>query len=299
MVKGVSNTKDLGVGLGLRSEHYDHIFQFRPQVSWFEAVSENFMGLEVGMGGRPLQILEQIRRDYPVVLHGVSLSIGSSDPLNEKYLNRLKALIDRIEPEWVSDHICWTGFANKNSHDLLPLPFTEEVVRHLSDRIQRVQDHLNRQILLENVSSYVTFKHSQMSEWDFITEVSERADCKILLDVNNIYVSSRNHGFNPDDFILGVPLDRVAQFHLAGHSDHGDYIVDTHDNFVSSDVWGLFKKAVQHFGRVPTLIEWDAQIPEFSVLETEVERALNIEEEVLGYRTSQQWPTTERPTALV
>lgn len=272
----------LGVGLGLRTVHYDHILKNRPSVPWFEVISENYMGTLAGSGGRPLQILEDLRRDYPIVMHGVSLSIGSSDPIDKAYLAKLKQLADRIQPMWMSDHLCWTGVQGQNLHDLLPLPYTKDVIRHLVKRIKQVQDFLGRRILLENVSSYVSYEHSEMTEWECLTEVATKADCLILLDVNNIYVSAVNHKFSGEDFINGIPKDRVGQFHLAGYSDMGTHLIDTHDHPVSDPVWALYRKAVARFGAVPTLIEWDDHIPPFAELWREGKRAEKIQREVLA-----------------
>jgi uncharacterized protein (UPF0276 family) len=271
----------LGTGVGLRAPHYGHILETRPKIPWFEAITENYMGIEGGAGARPLRILEDVRAHYPVVLHGVSLSIGSADPLDRNYLAGLKALVARIEPSWISDHLCWTGVEGENLHDLLPLPYTEEAVRHVAERVQEVQDFLGTRILLENVSSYLTFRHSEMTEWEFLTEVMQRADCLCLLDINNIYVSSRNHGFATKAYLEGIPLSRVGQFHLAGHTDHGDHVVDTHDHPVCEAVWDLYARAVERFGPVSTLLEWDDQIPEFAVLEAELARARSIEEKII------------------
>ncbi|MFZ0485929.1 MAG: DUF692 domain-containing protein, partial [Arenicellales bacterium] len=218
---------------------------------------------------------------YPVVMHGVSLSIGGTDPLDRDYLRRLKELADRIEPHWISDHLCWTGFAGKHLHDLLPLPYTEEAVAHVADRVQQVQEFLGRRILLENVSSYITYRHSAMSEWEFLRAVAERADCLILLDVNNIYVSAMNHGFDPAAYVLGIPPERVYQFHLAGHSHNGEIIVDTHDHSVVDPVWALYARAVRRFGRVSTMIERDADIPPLANLLAELDVARGIAEPIL------------------
>jgi uncharacterized protein len=231
-------------------------------VDWFEVISENFMMA----GGRPLQVLEKVREHYPIVLHGVSLSIGSTDPLNRNYLNQLASLARRFEPAWISDHLCWTGVGGHNLHDLLPLPCTEEALRHVAGRIRRVQEILGRRILIENVSSYMEFADSTLSEWDFLTAVAEEADCGILLDINNIFVSAFNHRFDPLTYIDAVPIGRVIQFHLAGYSDHGAYLLDTHDHPVRAEVWSLYEYALRRFGPVSTLIEWDDNIPEFSVL---------------------------------
>ena len=252
----------LGFGVGLRRPHYLHILEQHPPMDWFEVVSENFMV----DGGRPLEVLEGVRAYYPVVMHGVSLSIGSTDPINRAYLETLSAAARRFEPAWVSDHLCWTGIDGRNLHDLLPLPYTEEIVTHVSGRIRQVQEILERTLLVENVSSYMAFRSSRLEEWEFLTAVSEEADCGILLDINNIFVSAFNHRFDPLRYIDAIPADRVMQFHLAGHSDHGSYLLDTHDQSIRPEVWALYEYAVQRFGRVPTLIEWDDNIPDFQVL---------------------------------
>ncbi len=259
----------LGYGVGLRTPHYAHVLEHRPAVDWFEVISENFMVA----GGRPLHTLARVRADYPIVLHGVSLSIGSADPLDRDYLGRLRALVDRFEPAWLSDHLCWTGVGGHTTHDLLPLPYTEEALAHVVGRVCQVQDVLGRQIALENVSSYLTFCDSAMREWEFLSAVAERADCAILLDVNNIYVSARNHGFDPRGYLAGVPGDRVVQFHLAGHSDHGTHLLDTHDHPVCDAVWTLYAEAVRRFGAASTLIEWDDHIPPFDRLHAEARQA--------------------------
>jgi hypothetical protein len=252
----------LGFGVGLRRPHYAPILDAHPTMDWFEVISENFM-VE---GGRPLQILEDVRAHYPIVMHGVSLSIGSSDPLNRTYLDALRSAARRFEPAWVSDHLCWTGVGGRNLHDLLPLPYTEETVRHVAERIRQVQEILERTILIENVSSYMAFRSSRLEEWEFLTAVAEEADCAILLDINNIFVNAFNHRFDALRYIDAVPANRVAQFHLAGHSDHGSYLLDTHDHPIRAEVWALYEHAVRRFGRVPTLIEWDDNIPDFEVL---------------------------------
>ncbi len=259
----------LGHGVGLRPKHYGLFLESRPQVDWVEAISENFMRV----GGRPLAVLERVRRDFPVALHGVSLSIGSSDPLNREYLSQLSELAKRIEPAVISDHLCWGSHGGRYVHDLLPLPFTAEALEHVVRRVESVQETLGRQILLENVSSYLTYQESTFTEWDFLAEVARRADCGILLDINNIYVSAKNHGFDPLDYLAAMPVDRIGQYHLAGHSDHGDYLLDTHDHPVSSEVWTLYRQAVERFGLVSTLIEWDDNVPELDVLIAESRRA--------------------------
>lgn len=259
----------LGFGLGLRVDHYEPILADHPEVDWFEALTENYLV----PGGKPLDYLTRIRERYPLVLHGVSLSIGSTQPLDRTYLAQVKALAARLEPEWVSDHLCWTGIAGRNMHDLLPLPYTEEALANVVERVRTVQDILGRHILLENVSSYVSYRDSQVTEWQFLREIAERADCLILLDVNNIYVSSVNHEFDPLDYLNTIPVDRVQQIHLAGHENHGDYLVDTHDHPVPDPVWELYGAALRRFGSVSTMIERDANIPPLEELCSELDAA--------------------------
>ncbi|HZA49815.1 MAG TPA: DUF692 domain-containing protein [Myxococcaceae bacterium] len=269
--------KSLGHGVGLRTKHFGDYLAAPPPVDWLEAISENFMA----PGGRPIAVLETVRRDVPVVLHGVSLSIGSVDPLSERYLDDLTALVRRIEPPWISDHLCWGTHGGRYVHDLWPLPYTEEALAHVVARVERVQERLRRQILLENVSSYVGFKDSTMTEWHFLAEVARRADCGILLDINNVYVSARNHGFDAFEYLAGIPPDRVGQFHLAGHSNKGRYLLDAHDHPVPDPVWQLYRAAVHRFGPVSTLIEWDDAIPSLERLVDESRRAATIEAETL------------------
>jgi uncharacterized protein (UPF0276 family) len=268
----------LGCGLGLRTKHYPYVLEHWPEVDWFEVVSENFMVL----GGRPLFVLDRVRERYPVVMHGVSLSIGSVDPLNLDYLRELRDLAARVEPAWVSDHLCWTGVGGRNAHDLLPLPYTEEAIDHVVDRIARVQDFLGRPIVIENVSSYLTYCDSVVPEWEFLSEIASRADCYLLLDVNNVHVSAFNHGFDAVEYLDGVPAERVVQFHLAGHSDRGGFLLDTHDHPVVTPVWNLYAEAVRRFGTVSTLIERDDHIPEFPELAAEAERARQVQRQVRG-----------------
>jgi uncharacterized protein (UPF0276 family) len=270
--------RHIGHGIGLRTRHFSEHLAAPPPVDWVEAVSENFMA----PGGRPLAVLEKVRRDVPVVLHGVSLSIGATDPLSERYLARLAALARRIEPAWISDHLCWGSHGGRYVHDLWPLPYTEEALRHVAARVERVQEVLGRQILLENVSSYAAFRESEMPEWEFLAEVARRADCGILLDVNNVYVSARNHGFDPHAYLAGVPAERVGQVHLAGHSDRGRYLLDTHDEEVPAAVWELHRETVRRIGPVSTLVEWDDRVPPLERLVQESRRAAAIEAEVLG-----------------
>ena len=267
-----------GFGLGLRVEHYADFLDGHPAVDWLEVISENYLV----PGGKPLAHLDRIRAEYPMVMHGVSLSIGSTDPLDRDYLRELKALTRRIEPAWVSDHLCWTGVDHHNLHDLLPLPYTEEALRHVSERVMQVQEALGRRLLLENVSSYVSFEGDEMSEWEFIAELARRADCELLLDVNNVYVSSRNHGFDARRFIDAMPRERVRQIHLAGHEDHGDHLIDTHDHPVCDAVWELYAYTVGRLGAVPTMIERDDHIPPLPELLAELDRARAIQHEVLA-----------------
>ena len=265
----------LGFGLGLRAEHYQDILDSRPaNVDWFEILSENYMV----DGGKPLYFLDAIRRDYPMVMHGVSMSLGSSDELDYAYLRRLKALIERVEPAWYSDHLCWTGVDHRNMHDLLPLPYTEEAIRHVAERISRVQDFIGRQMLIENLSSYVTYRDDAMPEWEFLAAISERADCYLLLDVNNIYVSSYNHRFDPVEYLEGVPAKRVWQHHLAGHTNDGNLIIDTHDQDIIDPVWALYEETAKRLGPVSTMIERDGNIPPLSQVLAELDQARRIAE---------------------
>ncbi len=274
----MSNYRYLGYGLGLRTEHYRDVLDSSPPVDWFEVLSENYMV----PGGKPLYYLDRIIERYPVVMHGVSLSIGSTDPLDTDYLRQLKALADRADPAWISDHLCWTGVHGLNMHDLLPLPYTDEALRHVVGRIRRVQDQLERPFLLENVSSYLTYSDSAMTEWAFLAAVAEEADCGILLDVNNIYVSASNHGFDSNEYLSGIPVHRVGQFHLAGHTNRGDCIIDTHDQPIVDPVWSLYERAVQRFGDVSTMIERDANIPPLQELLAELNTARALAAKVRG-----------------
>ena len=267
---------NLGFGLGLRVDHYQTVLDTRPAVDWFEVITENYLV----PGGKPLHFLRRIREHYPMVMHGVSLSIGSTDPLNMEYLRQVKQLASELQPAWLSDHLCWTHMGGTNTHDLMPLPYTEEALAHVVERVQRVQDYLGRRLLLENVSSYVTYTDSKLTEWEFLAEIARRADCLMLLDINNIYVSAYNHGFDPLDYLNAIPSERVQQFHLAGHSNLGDYIIDTHDHPVIDSVWQLYRRALARFGDVSTMIERDDHIPPFDELYAEMQTARRIAREV-------------------
>jgi len=276
-----------GFGLGLRTDHYAEILAAPAghfAIDWFEILSENYMV----PGGKPLAMLDQIRRDYPLVMHGVSMSIGTPDGPSDEYLADLKRLMQRVEPLWMSDHICWTGVHGRNLHDLFPLPYTEETVKLVARNVRRVQEYLGRPLLLENVSSYVAFAGDTLKEWEFVSAIAEESDSLILLDVNNIYVSSVNHGFDPMQYLHAIPVERVQQIHLAGHTDHGDYIVDTHDHPVVDPVWDLYAAAVRRFGSVATMIERDDNIPPLAELVAELQVARNI---------AAQWQTAQQLVA--
>lgn len=272
----------LGFGLGLRPQHYADILDGSPAVDWFEAISENYMV----PGGQPLKILDRIRARYPIVLHGVSLSIASTAPFDEKYLADLKALAHRTEPEFVSDHLCWTGVHGVNLHDLLPIPYTREALDHVVSRVHHVQDYLGRPLTLENVSTYVRFAHSEMPEWEFLAELTRRTGCWLLFDVNNVFVSAFNHDYSAEDFINGIPADRVVQFHLAGHEHNTSHIVDTHDALVCDEVWDLYRAALRRFGPVSTIIERDDHIPPLAEMVDELGKARALAAEVLGTPTA-------------
>jgi uncharacterized protein (UPF0276 family) len=250
---------DLGIGLGLRTVHYRHILEQSPEVGWFEIISENYMQT----AGKPLSFLDRIAEKYPVVMHGVSMSIGSTDPLNWEYLRELKQLRDRVRARWLSDHLCWTGVAGRNTHDLLPVPYTDDALSHVISRVKQVQDFLDAPLALENPSTYVEFAGSTMKEWEFLSELAKQADCAILLDVNNVYVSAYNHGFDANEYLDGVPWERVVQLHVAGHTNNGTHIVDTHVGPVIDPVWKLFAQAHRRCRGVATLLEWDAEIRSF------------------------------------
>jgi len=269
---GFPDFPNLGTGIGLRPPHYADVAAGRAPVDWLEVISENFM-VE---GGNPRRMLRAARERHPVVLHGVSMSLGSMDPLDDRYLEALAALAREVQPAWISDHLCWSSFGGHSAHDLWPLPYTEEALDHVAARVARVQERLGRRILVENVSSYVTFRHSTLSEWEFLAALAERADCGLLLDINNVFVSARNDGFDPIAFIDGVPPARVGQYHLAGHSDKGTHLLDTHDHPVCDEVWALFRHAVRRLGAHATLLERDDDIPSLDELCAEARRAADV-----------------------
>jgi len=256
-------------GIGLRDKHHRRVLEEQPAVAWLEVHSENFFG----SGGRPLRILEAVRRHYPLSLHGVGMSLGSSDELSKRHLDKLKILVERVEPAAISEHLCWSSVDGRFLNDLLPLPYTEEALSHVAGRIDRMQDVLGRTILIENVSSYVRFAGAAMQEWEFLAEVIRRTGCGMLLDVNNIHVSAVNHGFDPMTYLRGIPPQAVGEIHLAGYSEVDDFLVDTHSRPVQDVVWGLYAEALKRFGRVATLIEWDNDIPALEVLLAEADKA--------------------------
>ena len=269
---------NLGLGVGLRTVHFGHILDKKPAVDWFEIITENFLDT----GGRPAWVLDQIAARYPVVLHGVSMSVGSTDPIDRVYVAKVRALAERVRAVWVSDHVCWTGVARRNLHDLLPVPYTEEALRHLVRRIRRIQDLLERPLVLENPSSYVEFKSSSMPEWEFLARMAEEADCGLLLDVNNVYVSSFNHGFDPETYLRSIPPSRVAYVHVAGHTNFGTHILDTHVGPVIDPVWKLYRLAHRLTGGRSTLLEWDEDLPAFPVVHREVLKARKHMEDALA-----------------
>jgi uncharacterized protein (UPF0276 family) len=271
--------KPLGHGVGLRTRHYGELLERGANgAAWFEVISENYFE----PGGRPWAVLDRLRRDVPIVMHGVSLGVGNADGIGDEYLQQLRTAIRRVEPAWVSDHLCWGAVHGSYAHDLWPLPFTEEAIGRTVENVSRTQDAIGRTMLLENVSSYVTFAESTMPEWDFVTEVARRAGCGILLDVNNVFVNAKNHGFDPAQYIDAIPSELVGQLHLAGHTDRGTHLLDSHLGPVPDGVWEVYRKAVARFGSVPTLVEWDEEVPSYDVLLAEAERARAIEREVLG-----------------
>lgn len=286
-----NNHSELGVGLGLRVPHYRHILSRKPTCGWFEIISENYLG----DGGRPARVLDEILEQYQVVQHGVSLYLGNADPLDRDHLRRLRRLVERTRTPWLSDHLCWGSVDGTYSHDLLPMPYTWEAVRTAADKIRHLQDVLGIPVAVENVSSYAEFVDSEMSEWEFLNEVVERADCGILLDVNNIYVSSVNHGFDPHDYVNSIPSERVAQIHIAGHSRYERFIIDTHDHPVIDPVWRLYDHAIRRCGPTPTLLEWDANIPSFEEVHAEALKA----ERYLRARRAATSSTGRRQTGAV
>jgi len=265
----VFGSAQLGFGLGLRREHYRHVLAEKPAVSWFEVISENVMV----PGGNPRRVLAAVRQDYPVVLHGVSLSIGAVDPLNDDYLTALAALADEIEPAWLSDHLCWGSAHGFYGHDLWPVPYTQESLAHIAARVQTVQERLRRPLVLENPSSYLVAPDNEMTEWEFLSALCQRTGSGLLVDVNNVFVSGHNHAFDPRVYLAGLPAERVVQIHLAGHQAEGALLIDTHDAPVRDEVWALYEHAVALWGPRPTMIEWDANVPAFAVLEEELARA--------------------------
>ena len=269
---------DLGLGVGLRACHFDHVLDAEPAVDWFEIITENYLG----EGGRNLDVLDRVSERFPIAMHGVSLSIGSTDPLDFEYLARVKTLAERCAATWLGDHICWTGVLGENSHDLLPKPYTEPGLAHLVERIRTVQDFLERPLVLENPSTYVAFQSSTIPEGEFVARMAEEADCALLLDVNNVWVSCRNQGLDPDAWLDAVPYERVAQIHLAGFTDKGTHFLDTHSKPVTDDVWRLYVRVVERMGPCATLLEWDEDIPTFDVLEAEVRKALRYRTAVAG-----------------
>lgn len=260
---------DLGLGLGLRTVHYNYILENWPEIDWFEILSENYMDTE----GRPLYVLDQIAERYPIVMHGVSMSIGSTDPIDFEYLRKLKALASRVDAVWLGDHVCWTGVAGVNGHDLYPIPYTDESLALLVDRIRIVQDFLERPLILENASTYLTFADSTIPEEEFLYRMAQEADCGLLLDVNNVYVSCRNHDLDPRSYLEGIPYERVVQLHLAGHTDKGTHCIDTHDSAVIDPVWELYAEVERRTGGRATLLEWDDNIPPFTELHAELLKA--------------------------
>lgn len=263
---------DLGLGVGLRNKHFNHLLQHPPMVDWFEIISENYMD-DFGFARH---VLTHVRKQVPVVMHGVSLSIGSTDPLNMTYLKKLRTLAEQVEPMWVSDHLCWTGVLGVNTHDLLPMPLTEESLAHVTDRVQQVQEYLGRPLVLENPSTYIQFNASTMPEWEYLSQLAKCTGCGLLVDVNNIYVSAHNHGFDAITYIQNLPHEHIVQMHIAGPTDYGDLLVDTHDHPVPTEVWKLYKLVHELTGGVSTLLEWDAQIPDYPELVEELFKAKKV-----------------------
>ncbi len=285
---------NLGLGVGLRHTHFSEILETQPTVDWFEIISENFMDDQ----GWSRHVLREVAQQYPIVMHGVSLSIGSDDPLNLDYLKRLNLLAKEVNPKWISDHLCWTGVHDQNSHDLLPMPLTEESLQHVIKRLIQAQDILQRPLILENPSSYLCFAQSTFKEWEFLNILCNETDCGLLLDVNNVYVSARNHGFDPVDYINNLQSDRIVQIHLAGHTDKGDHCIDTHDQAVSPPVWSLYAQTQRQTGGVSTLLEWDANIPPLADLLLELEKTKMATEQLVDINsTTQPSLSTEQSNA--
>ena len=268
-VKNRFGLPDLGLGLGLRTVHYAKVLGEKPRVDFFEILSENYLRTD----GRPLRVVEEVAAHYPIVMHGVSLSIGSADPLDFDYLKQLKALAERVKAVWLGDHVCWTGVAGKNSHDLLPIPCDEQNLRHLVKKVRAAQDFLERPLVLENASTYVTFQQSTMPEQEFLARLADEADCGLLLDVNNVYVTCRNHGWDPWEYLAGIPYDRVVQIHLAGHTDKGTHCIDTHSRPVKDEVWEFYAEVEKRTGGRGTILEWDEEIPSFEETIAELQKA--------------------------
>jgi len=263
------NLPDLGLGVGLRTKHFRHITKHWPEVDWFEILSENFIDTE----GRPLWYLDQIAERYPIVMHGVCLSVGSTDPIDFGFLDKLRALAARVKAVWLGDHICWTGVAGVNGHDLYPVPYTDASLRYMVSRVKTIQDYLERPLVLENPSTYLTFAASTMPEEEFIARLATESGCALLLDVNNVYVTCRNHDLDPTAYLDVIPYEHVVQVHLAGHSDNGTHCIDTHDGHVIDAVWELYAQVHRKAGARATLLEWDAKIPAFPDLQREVRKA--------------------------
>jgi hypothetical protein len=277
---------DLGIGIGLRTVHFPHILSHWPEVDWFEIISENFMLT----GGRPMFVLDQIVERYPIAMHGVSLGIGNTEPLDWDYLRQLRDLAKRCKARWISDHLCWTGILGRNVHDLLPMPYTEQALAHTIERARTVSDFLERPLVLENPSSYVEFQSTTMSEWEFLSRLAQDADCGLLLDVNNVFVSAYNHSFDASEYIAALPADRVVQYHLAGHTNKGTHIIDTHSDHAVEPVWELYRQAWQRTGATATLYEWDEDIPSFDVVHAEALKAKS-------YRSALEAPITVQAAA--
>ena len=269
---------DLGIGVGLRTQHFAHILEREPDVDWFEILSENFMNT----GGRPMHVLDRIAARYPIVMHGVSMSIGSADPIDWNYMRELRELARRVNAVWLGDHVCWTGVAGRNNHDLLPLPYTEAALKHVVARIRAVQDFFERPLVLENPSTYLTFASSTMPEHEFLARMANDADCALLVDVNNVYVTSRNHDLDPHAWLAGMPWDRVVQIHIAGHTDHGTHCIDTHIGPVPDPVWELYAEAMKLGGSRATLLEWDDNIPSFATVHKDAKRAERYRRKLVG-----------------